>query len=148
MKVELVSKSVLLGLLLVAATAYSAPTPQAAPAATQSDAPAAQKSTFTDSAGFGRDPFFPNSSRRKNTATPQKFSGGDVPNTIVLKGLSGTAQKRLAMINNYTMAAGEEAEIRAGGQIFRVQCVEIRERSVMLSVNGMEPKELKLRTGQ
>ena len=145
MKSEFVYKSLLLGLLLVAGTARSAPQPAAA---TPPAAPVvAEKSVFADTPGFGRDPFFPNSKRRQHVATPKTIVAGELPSTIVLKGLSGTTQKRLAVINNYTLAEGEETEIRAGGQLFRVRCVEIRERSVMVSVNGMEPKELKMRAG-
>lgn len=144
MKREFVYKSVLLGLLLVTGTARSA---QPQPTTPKVDLPAPEKSVFADAAGFGRDPFFPNSKRRQNVATPKAIITGDIPNGIVLKGLSGTPQKRLAVINNYTVAEGEETELRAGGQYFRVRCVEIRDGSVMISVNGMEPKELKMRTG-
>src|SRR5687767_9651528 len=121
MKPEFVYKSVLLGLLLVAGTARSAQPQPAAPQAPV-PAPAPEKSVFIDAGGFGRDPFFPQSKRRQQTATPKVVLTGDIPGNIVLKGLSGTAQKRLAVINNYTLAEGEETEIRAGGQFFRVRC--------------------------
>src|SRR5687767_15119543 len=67
-------------------------------------------STFNDSRGFGKDPFFPRSRRREpqlvvNTNTT--FQAGELPAGLVLKGLSGSATKRLAVINNYTFAAGE-----------------------------------------
>lgn len=144
MKPEFVYKALLLGLLLVAGTARSAQ-PQAAVPQTAPAVP--EKSVFSDTPGVGRDPFFPNSQRRKQAAPQKIVATGEIPGNIVLKGLSGTVQKRLAVINNYTLAEGEESEIRAGGQLFRVRCVEIRERSVMISVNGMEPKELKMRAG-
>jgi hypothetical protein len=145
MKPEFVYKSLLLGLILVAGTARSAQ-PQPA-AATPAPAAVPEKSVFIETPGYGRDPFFPNSKRHQKAAPVKTIVAGELPSTIVLKGLSGTAQKRLAVINNYTLAEGEETEIRAGGQLFRVRCVEIRERSVMVSVNGMEPKELKMRAG-
>ena len=145
MKAEMIQKAVLLlCLLAVAATARAA---QPQPVAPLPEDPAAYKSVFVDSPGFGRDPFFPNSKRRQHVATVKALPIGEIPSAIVLKGLSGTAQKRLAVINNYTLAAGEETEIRAGGQLYRVRCDEIRERSVMISINGTEPKELKLRSG-
>ena len=137
--------SVLLSLKSIAAPPARTPaTP--APAATPQE-PQVVKSVFVDRPNFGRDPFFPNSKRRQHVAVLKTVPIGEIPSSIVLKGLSGTAQKRLAVINNYTLAAGEETEIRAGGQLYRVRCDEIRERSVMISINGTEPKELKLRSG-
>src|SRR5439155_5152825 len=110
---------------------------------------ALHKSVFIDSTGFGRDPFFPNSIRRVTRVTvPTKvLQQGELPGGLVLKGTSGTTQNRLAIINNHTVAVGEETEVRLGGQSYKVKVVEIRERSVMVSVNGMDPKELTLRTG-
>src|SRR5262245_25183988 len=106
-------------------------------------------STFNDNLGYGKDPFFPKSTRRTQSATVNTNTNfqGELPPGLVLKGLSGTTQKRLAVINNYTFAAGEEAEVRAGNQIFRVRCVEIKERAVVISVNGTPPRELALRQG-
>jgi hypothetical protein len=112
------------------------------------DAVSAPKSVFTDEANFGKDPFFPKSSRRIATApvshNPQTT---EVPDRIfVLKGISVNKDKRLALINNYTLAAGEEAEIKVEGHTVRVRCVEVRERSVIISVRGAN-KELTLRPG-
>jgi hypothetical protein len=107
-------------------------------------------SAFSDSRSFGKDPFFPKSTRRTQSvviSTNTTVPVGELPAGLVLKGLSGTAQRRLAVINNYTFAAGEEAEVRVGFQLFRVRCVEIKDRSVMISVNGAPPRELTLRQG-
>jgi hypothetical protein len=107
-------------------------------------------STFTDSRTFGKDPFFPRSKRREPTLVvntnfvPQ---AGELPPGLVLKGLSGTKEKPLAIINNYTFAAGEEAEVRVGLQLMRIRVVEIKERAVVVSVNGSSPRELALRSG-
>jgi len=108
-------------------------------------------STFVDSRSFGKDPFFPKSGRRLiqpvlNT-NDFKLQPGELPAGMILKGLSGTKEKPLAIINNYTFAAGEEAEVRIGIQLFRVKVVEVKERSVILKVNGTEPRELTLRQG-
>lgn len=107
-------------------------------------------STFNDSRNFGKDPFFPRSKRREpqvvvNTTT--NWQAGELPAGLVLKGLSGTLGKRLAVINNYTFAENEEAEVRVGHQLFRVKVIEIKDRSVMVSVNGTSPRELTLRSG-
>ena len=107
-------------------------------------------SVFTDTRTFGKDPFFPKSRRRELTPTPVKdlvLKEGELPQGMVLKGLSGTKEKPLAIINNYTFAAGEEAEVRVINTLYRVKVIEIKERSVVISVNGTPPRELAFRHG-
>jgi hypothetical protein len=110
--------------------------------------PAAPKSAFTDDLGFGKDPFFPNSGRRPkvqvHAADPEPPRVA-VPDFITLKGISVIKDRRLAIINNYTVAENEEFSVRYGSQIFKIKCVEIKERSVTVSVNGLS-KELPLRS--
>jgi hypothetical protein len=66
-----------------------------------------------------------------------------VPNTLVLRNLSGTGNRRLALVNNQTLAKGEETRVRIGKTNVNVQCLEIRDRSVVLRVGGRtEPMEL------
>ena len=65
---------------------------------------------------------------------------------MTLQGLSGTREKRLAIINNHTFSVGEEADIRLDGSSYHVRLVEIRERSVLISYKGLT-KELHLRRG-
>jgi hypothetical protein len=66
-----------------------------------------------------------------------------VPDTLVLRNLSGTGNRRLALINNQTLAKGEEARVRVGQTNVQVRCLEIRERSVLLRIGGRtEPMEL------
>jgi hypothetical protein len=106
------------------------------------------KSVFTDDASFGKDPFFPKSSRRAAAApvvtNPQT---AEVPDRVfILKGISVNKDRRLALVNNYTFAAGEEAEIKIEGRSIRVRCLEVRERSVVISVRGAS-KEIFLRPG-
>lgn len=60
---------------------------------------------------------------------------------LALKGISGGAGKSLAIINNRTFEVGEEALLRAANQIYKVRCVEIRDKSVIINVNG-QTKEL------
>jgi hypothetical protein len=59
-----------------------------------------------------------------------------VPDKLVLRSVSGAGARRLAFINNQTLARGEQARVRVGQTNVLVQCVDIRERSVMLRVNG------------
>ena len=105
-------------------------------------------SVFTDSRTFGRDPFFPKSSRRNIVPvapTPFTPKEGELPPGMVLKGLSGTKEKPLAIINNRTFEQGEEAEVRVLNQLYRLKVIEIKERSVVISVNGTPPRELTFR---
>ena len=120
--------------------APSARTPAAVPAAAAATAVAAQeqnKSVFVDRPNFGRDPFFPNSSRRGTIVQDTVVEPAANFNNIVLKGISGTTDKRLAIINNKTFEAGEDGELRISGHLTKIKCVEVREKSVVISINGI-----------
>lgn len=104
----------------------------AAPAPEPSPVP---QSVFVDDANVGKDPFFPRSTRRgaqlKTVALVEA-----VPD-LLLKGVSGTAARRLAIINNRTFEVGEESELKSNGQSVRVKCVEIKDKSVTVQINGV-----------
>lgn len=111
--------------------------------------PNAPRSEFRDDIGFGKDPFFPKSTRRPKVVV--KAAGVEppkpmVPDNIVLKGISFFKDRKLAIINNYTLGEGEEFTLKGGAQPVRVKCVEIKEKSVIVSVGGAT-KELPLRAG-
>ena len=55
---------------------------------------------------------------------------------IELKGISGSKQRRLALINNETFAAGESSNIKVGNQPVLITCHQIEEDSVIISVGG------------
>ena len=82
-----------------------------------------------------KDPFFPLSTRQPiiatNNAAPA-FSAGE----FTLKGLSGSAGNRLALINNRTLADGENAEVTTPSGKIKIRCVEIRESSVLIRVGA------------
>ena len=130
--------SALLSLTLVGAPA-PAPAPASAPATPEE--PQVIKSVFVDRPNFGRDPFFPNSTRRGRLVETNRVEAVANFNNIVLKGISGTAEKRLAIINNKTFEVGEEGNLSVGGHPTKVKCVEIREKSILISINGVT-KEL------
>lgn len=100
--------------------------------------PTAPKSEFLDDPSMGKDPFFPKSSRRKFVPKVQDDQPPDptVPEFIVLKGFSVFQGRKLAIINNYTVGEGEEFVLRANGQVLKVQCVEIKDKGVVVSVGG------------
>jgi thioredoxin-related protein len=65
---------------------------------------------------------------------------------LVLKNISGTKSHRFALVNNQTLAAGETARVKLGDREVRVHCKEIRDRSVIVAVDGQEgSRELVLR---
>jgi hypothetical protein len=95
----------------------------------------------------GRDPFFPLSQRLLMNATPANTNNVKVaPVTLALKGISGTDSKRFALINDKTFIAGEERDVFTGASRVRVHCIEIRENSVTVEVNGTR-QEIRLRPG-
>jgi len=63
--------------------------------------------------------------------------------TLALKGISGSEQRRMALINNATLFVGETATVKVQDQRVEVCCKEIREDSVLITVDG-KLTELKL----
>ncbi len=107
------------------------------------------KSVFVDQPDFGKDPFFPRSNRRPKVlvrTTDLEPARAVVPDSLLLKGISVLKERKLAIINYYTAAEGEEFPLKVNGQTVKVKCVEIKDRSVIVSVNGAT-KELPLRDG-
>jgi hypothetical protein len=115
-------------------------------------------SVFATNLDAGRDPFFPSSTRR--VPRPTQVAAAATPvatarpswNLLKLSGIWPSKNRPLAMINRTTVAPGEEHDISIvvtnGGnhtlsQKLRVRCLEVREKSVLVAVDG-EPgtKEL------
>ena len=113
--------------------------------------PGAPRSTFVSlpgEEGFGKDPFYPRSTRLTKQAAkveelvPVKQG---VPESVVLKGISLVEGRKLAIINNYTVAEGEDFTLRIDGKLIKGQCVEIKVKSAVVKVSG-ETKEIPLRS--
>lgn len=112
-------------------------------------------SVFVDEASRGKDPFFPDSTRRNLQPAVARSNGTDaapvVPASVYnfsLKAISGSKLRPLALINNATISVGEATEVRMGGRPVRIRCREIRDRSVLIEIDGTgEVRELKLREG-
>jgi hypothetical protein len=122
--------------------AESKPAPQLAP-------PNAPKSEFNFRPGYAKDPFFPRSTDNviapPVTLNPGTVAPGTVPEWVALKGISIIANRRLAIINNRTVAEGEEFTLKlSGGKSVTLRCVEIKDKSVVIAVDGVT-KELILR---
>lgn len=64
---------------------------------------------------------------------------------LTLKSISGTGDKRLALINNATLGVGESGKVRLGTGEVKVRVDAIRARSVIVTVDGKKgQRELNL----
>jgi len=101
----------------------------------------------------GKDPFFPRSSRHRpppprpaDVAKDSKKTGPPVIEVqLELKGISGTVERRLAIINNKTFEAGEQGEVATNVGRVGITCKEIKNDSVEVVVNG-QARTLSLRS--
>jgi hypothetical protein len=121
--------------LLLSVSGFRADAAQ--PSIPTQEAVALPKSVFVDDVAVGKDPFFPRSTRRGPQVKEVVTSIESTPD-LQLKGVSGTATRRLAIINNKTFEVGEEGEIKLKGQSVRVKCVEIKDKSVLVKINGTD----------
>jgi len=124
--------------------------PAAKPAAKPADVePPIPKSVFTipTTAGSARDPFFPSRIIQAEVAKPttNTTTRSVSLSCLVLKGLSGTPSRPLAMVNGRTMERGEDAEIVTDCGRLLVHCVDITTNSAIVEVGG-ERRELRLRS--
>ena len=139
---------------LLARAAHAQPATPPAKPVSPDPSPALQeivfvKSAFADEPGAGKDPFFPKSTRR-NQRTPDaaQVTPLRILNSLFLKGISGTKDRKLALINNRTFEVGELGEFREGNQAIKIRVVEITDKSVLFTTEGSnDRKELRLRNG-
>ena len=144
----------LFGLTFTARAAQTPPAAAGKAKATTNAAPAElepAKSVFIipGTAGEGKDPFFPLSTRLRPAPPAVTPPTPHVAPTVVqldLKGISGAVGRRLAIINNQTFAVGEEQEVTVNSGRVRVVCKEIKDDSVVVVANGQE-RILRLRPG-
>ena len=93
----------------------------------------------------GRDPFFPDSTRTQvkvDNGKPAKAQ----PINLVLQGISGTPDKRFALISGNTFLVDEEHYVNVGSTRVNVRCLKITEDSALIDVDGRQ-QQLKLRPG-
>ena len=104
------------------------------------------QSVFLTDGATGKDPFFPSSIRRiKRDDTGKPQPSRDLSVLLKLTGIAGGVRP-IATINNLTFAAGEEQDVRVEGGKLKIRVLEIREKSVVVSVERQPlPIELKLR---
>jgi len=95
----------------------------------------------------GKDPFFPHRVLVPVVKAPSP-KASDASRLLQLKGVAGTVNRRLAIINNQTLEVGEEREVTTPAGKIKIRCVEIRADSVMVELpNQGGRKELQLRGG-
>ncbi len=133
-----------LGLVFQVASTGPLQAAQAAPTPAPAAGPPARTALFATDLASGKDPFFPES-RRLSPGNSQKDPAAvPVPgDQLKLKGIALGEKRRLALVNNQTLAEGEKASVKLGASSVAIQCLEIRERSaVILIVATREAKEL------
>lgn len=134
---------------VLAATSVHGASPAKSAAPAREAAPEAPQSVFVIDPKLGRDPFFPLSKRfeqllpkTNDVYTPPQ---PQFPEELQCRGIT-LGERRLAMVNGRSVEAGERFPFRLpNGTVLQVQCLQIRERSVILEVNGVR-KELHLRS--
>lgn len=111
---------------------------------------ASRKSVFEDKLQY-RDPFFPSSKRRQPVVVSKTDPNIPPPKPVVelvLKGISKSANRKFALINDQTFEVGEENQVKTPNGLVKVKCVEIREDSaVVITGPDGERKELRLQQG-
>jgi hypothetical protein len=102
------------------------------------------KSVFAYRAG--KDPFFPD--LRWEESKPIADGKGDQKKQedMVLRGIAGSSDRRVVLINGHPLKKGEVREIKAGTNTFKIRVIEIKEKSVIIEREGQPgPTELPLR---
>jgi hypothetical protein len=97
----------------------------------------------------GKDPFFPRSMRLfASVVVMSNVQPLVTPPAVELRlnGFSGTASRRLAIINNQTFETNEEGEVPTNPGRARIRCLEIKADSVLVQVGG-EQRVLRMRPG-
>ncbi len=73
-------------------------------------------------------------------AVPQSIP--PAPETLTLKGISGSGNRRFALINNQTFSVSETARVRMGTNVLNVTCLEIQDQSVIIEADGIRQELL------
>ncbi len=155
--------AVFTGAVLLVQSLLSAPAESAAPKADRSVSAAAATNTLDTldplknipqsvfvaptAEKEGKDPFFPDSTPQVASPTASKTPDNSSAVELVLQGISGPADKRMAVINNKNFGAGEEVMVPTPTGSVRIHCIEIRTNSVVVEI-GSQRRELRLRRGQ
>lgn len=103
------------------------------------------RSVFVSNDPAAKDPFFPGRGRVSKFVQPTPEQKVPDFSELQLRGVTGTDERRIALINNQTFAKGDEGEVRMGSSRLKIKVMEIQDKSVILKIEGQEqPRELKL----
>jgi hypothetical protein len=83
----------------------------------------------------GRDPFFPDSTRPYEVAVAAAPKVADIT-SLVLRGFSGSMDRRLVIINNHTFAPGDEGDVVTAAGRIHLTCIAIKTNSVVIEAGG------------
>ena len=122
--------------LIVALAAVGAPAVLGQPS--KAAANPAPRSVFVMPTGprEGRDPFFPESSRPYEEATPAKPTQVPMADLFTVKGMSIENGHAMVIINNHTFAVGDEDDVLTQGGRVHLRLIEIRDGIVEIEANG------------
>lgn len=57
---------------------------------------------------------------------------------IKVQGFSGPATRRLVIINGQTFQRGDSSSVKAGNKTVTIRCIEVREASALISIEGLD----------
>jgi TPR repeat protein len=82
---------------------------------------------------------------RPHHTTEQELLEAIYLREIVLKGIATSGGRRVAVINGEALVAGGQAKVRAGEKMVSVRCLEIRDKSAVVEIDGLAgARELRL----
>lgn len=111
-------------------------------------------SSFTNEIGNGKDPFFPDSKRRKEQKAVVEIKEGEAPvldllnasRSVTLQGVNWNPNSPLALINGKTFREQETHSLNLFGKPVAIRCVKIRRTAVLIKfVDQDEYKVLELK---
>lgn len=123
----------------------TAPTEKSAGTGTTSPEPALSTFVIPKQPSEGRDPFFPNSTRVYHVNVVSAPEAPKIEADLTLKGISGTPEQPLAIINTTTFTTGEVNEVITKTGRPKITCIEINMAAGTALIQiGAERRELRL----
>jgi hypothetical protein len=101
------------------------------------------RSVFVYDDGAGKDPFFPDRQRPDDRSAAKKAVEPAKQESLTLRGIAGSAGRKVALINGRPFAKGETGEIKVGTNTFRIRVADIKEKSATIERDG-QTNELQL----
>jgi hypothetical protein len=84
--------------------------------------------------------------KRASAFQPSAIDASPYLAMLTLKGISGSKDHRMAIINNSTFSVGEVGDVKVGTSFTRIKCVEIKDKSaIVILIKTRERTELVLK---